>query len=206
MMTNIDRRVNSQRVFRRIASMACAIGLVGLIGCAFVGLPNSAVLSETEFVTVAVSTSVETPLGAGASALADSTWAIYKSSDDSLLFRIGFGSNGEVERLFDSFVFAQPWLGSEIIPDAQAHPTVFVGGSYISGAYAAEAGDTVGVLGVIHGLLLGTHLGTATLSFSGAIDNERIDGTMARTVTIFSSTPFPAPGDARFDAYALRER
>jgi hypothetical protein len=26
-----------------------------------------------------------------------------------------------------------------------------------------------------------------------------------RTVTIFADTPFPAPGNAEFDAYALRE-
>lgn len=185
---------------------ALAIVMIGQAGCPSVGLPDSASFAAVESVTVAPNVTVETPVGAGASGLADSTWAIYTASDDSLLFRMTFGSSGEVERLFDSFVFAKEWLGSEIIPDTQAHSTDFPGGSYLSGAYAAEQDGSVGVLGVVHGLLLGAHLGSATLGFSGPVVGDRIDGTMTRTVTIFAKTPFSAPGDAEFDAYAMRER
>lgn len=109
-------------------------------------------------------------------------------------------------RLFDSFVFGDSWLGSEIIADTESHPTAFAGGTYLSGAYAAEEGQNVGVLGVLHGLLAGVHLGTATLGFSGPIEGDRIDGTMVRTVEVFADTPFEAPGNAEFDAYAIRER
>lgn len=201
-----DARRYDARARGVVALAALAVVAVGLVGCPFAGLPSSTALSATERVTVSASTSVETALDAGGASLADSTWAIYKTSDDTLLFRIAFGSAGQAERIFDNFVFAQPWLGSEIIPDGQGHATAFPGGTYVSGAYTAEQDSNVGVHGVIHGVLLGTHLGTATLSLSGTIDGDRIDGTMARTVTIFADTPFAAPGDAEFEAYALRER
>jgi hypothetical protein len=176
-----------------------------LIGCPFAALPESAGLSDVETVTLADGVTVEVPLGAGAPGLADSTWAIYRAEDDALLFRIVFGSDGEVKRLYDSFVFAREWLGSEIIPDGRDHSTDFPGGSYVSGAYAAEQEGSVGVLGVLHGLLLGAHVGTATLSLSGTVNGGRIDGKMIRTVSVFAETPFPAPGDAEFAAYAVRE-
>ena len=205
MTRKLNQRACRRRLTRIAAMVACALTLPALTGCPLLGLPGSTAFSTAEFVPVAAGTTVEATLGAGASRLADSTWALYRASDDTLLFRIEFGSNGEVVRLFDSFVFAQPWLGSEIVANGQAHPTAFTGGSYVSGAYVAESGDDVGVLGVIHGLLWGAHLGTATLSFSGPVVGDRIDGPMQRTVTTFADTPFPAPGDAAFDAYALRE-
>jgi len=194
---------------RRVASGG-GVSVVSLVtmlltGCPSSVLPDSATFSEIEAVTVAEGVTAATTLGAGAASLADSTWSIHKASDDSLLFRIEFGSNGEVERVFDSFVFAKEWLGSEIIPDTQAHDTDVPGGRYISGAYAAERNGSVGVLGVIHGILLGAHIGTATLSFWGPFEAERINGTMNRNVTVFAETPFLPPRDAVFDAYALRD-
>lgn len=205
-MTSTNRRqTDSRTMTRAIKLVGLALAGVCVAGCPSAGLPGSAAFSETESVTVGDGVPVEVALGAGAPSLADSTWAIRKATDDSLLFRMTFGSNGEVERLFDSFVLAKEWLGSEIIPDTQAHSTDFPGGSYVSGAYAAEQDGSVGVLGVVHGLLLGAHLGTATLGFSGPVVGDRIDGTMIRTVTIFAETPFSAPGDAEFDAYARRE-
>ncbi len=206
MTTTGTRQGRSRRFVGAIGLMGLACGVIGLAGCPFAGLPDSTALSETESVPIRDGVTVEVPLGAGAPGAADSTWAIHKADDDSLLFRIALGSNGEIERFFDSFVFAKEWLGSEVIPDTQVHPTDFPGGSYIAGGYVGEQDGRVGVLGVVHGLLLGAHLGTATLSFSGPIDGDRIDGTMVRTVTVFAKTPFPAPVDAEFDAYALRER
>lgn len=206
METNLSRRVHARRISRTTVTVGLTIAVAGLAGCPFAGLPDSTALSDTEPVPVAEGRTVEAALGAGAPSLANSTWAIHKASDDTLVFRIALGPEGQVERLFDSFVLGNPWLGTEIIPDGQPHPTAFEGGSYISGAYAAEEDGRAGILGVIHGLLLGVHVGTATLSFSGAVDGDRIDGPMVRTVTTFADTPFPAPGDAQFDAYALRER
>jgi len=185
--------------------MGFALAAIGLTGCPSAGLPDSAAFFKIEAVTVAEGVAVETPLGAGASSLANSTWAIYKATDDALLFRIELGSNGDVERIFDSFVFASEWLGPEIVPDTNAHPTDFPGGSYISGAYTAEQDGSVGVLGVLHGLMFGAHLGTATLSFSGPLHGDRIDGMMSRTVTILAETPFAPPCGVEFDAYALQE-
>ena len=205
METGNKRRVLG-RVTRPIGLVILVIVATGLTGCPSAAPPSTTGFAETEFVPVAADTTVEAPLGAGAQSLADSTWAIHKAEDDSLLFRIVFGPEGQVERLFDSFVLAQPWLGSEVIADAQARPTVFAGGSYLFGAYTAELGDNVGVLGVIHGVLLGTHLGTAKVSFSGAMDDDRIDGRIVRKIEVFADTPFQAPGDAEFDAYALREQ
>jgi hypothetical protein len=178
---------------------------IGLTGCPFLALPDTAALLPVEEVTVADGVAVPTPLGAGAAGLADSTWAVYRADDDTLLFRVTFGPDGEIVRIFDSFVFAREWLGSVVIPDGEPHSTAYLGGRYVSGAYAAEQDGDVGVLGVLHGLLRGTHLGTATLSFYGPLGDDRIDGTMARTVMVFAATPFPAPGDAEFAAYALRE-
>ncbi len=205
----MSTRIMGYRPSRNVASPIGSMALVGVafafIGCPFAALPGSATLSDVVSVTVADGVTVDTPLGAGTSSLADSTWAVYRAADDSLLFRITFGADGEVERLYDSFVFAREWLGSEIIPDGQAHATDFPGGSYVSGAYAAEREGSVGVLGVLHGLFLGAHVGTATLSLSGSVDGDRIEGTMIRTVSVFAETPFPAPGDAEFAAYAVRE-
>ena len=205
METRKNRRV-LVRVIRPIELAAFAIIVTGLVGCPSAAPPSSIRFSETEIVPIAGGTGLEAALGAGAPSLADSTWSIHKASDDTLLFRMVFGSDGEVERLFDSFVFASEWLGSDVITDAKSHPTAFAGGTYLCGAYAAEDGENVGVLGILHGVFLGAHLGTATLSFSGAIDGDRIDGVMVRTVKTFAETPFSAPGDAEFDAYALRER
>jgi len=188
-----------------MTDVALAMVLTVLVGCPFAGRPPGVLFPESVLVPVAPGTTVETTLGAGAPSLANSTWALYRADDDTLLFRIAFGPGGEVERLFDSFVFAKEWLGSKIIPDTQSHPTDFPGGSYVSGAYAAQQDGSVGVLGILHGGLSRAHLGTATLSFSGTVEDDRIDGMMARTVTIFAATPFPPPDDAEFQAYALRE-
>ncbi len=166
MTSTIKQQEHSRKTARSMGFVALALLAAGLTGCPLVGLPDSKVFSATELVTVSDGMTVEVPLGAGAPSLADSTWAVHRTDDDSLLFRITFGSNGEVERLFYSFVFAEGWLGDEIIPDTRARPSEFPGGSYLSGAYTAEQDDSVGVLGVLHGLLLSSHLGTATLSFS----------------------------------------
>lgn len=206
MMLGYTKQDSACRVAGKVGLAGLAFVTLGLTGCLSAVLPDSATISQVETVTVGDGVTVESPLGAGAASLAHSTWAIHKASDDSLLFRVEFGSDGEVMRIFDSFVFASEWLGSEIVPDTNAHPTDLAGGSYISGAYATEQDDRVGVLGVLHGLLLGTHLGTATLSFSGSLQGDRIDGAMIRTVKIFTETPFDPPGDAEFDAYALQER
>jgi hypothetical protein len=186
-----------QASWRLIARPFRLLGLafvaIAPTGCFLVRLPDSATLPAVEPVTVADGVTVQALLGAGAPSLTDSTWAVYKADDDSLLFRIEFGSSGEVTRIFDSFVFAREWLGSEVIPDGQARPTDFPGGRYVSGAYAAEQGGSVGVLGILHGLLLSTHLGTATLGFSGPVEGDRIDGTMIRTVMILAETPPAMP-------------
>lgn len=198
------RRNHARPMLRSIELFALAIVISAVVGCPLLRSPSTPGFAATEPVTVAPGKTVEVALGAGAPSLADSTWSIHRADDDTLLFRIEFGPQGQVVRLFDSFVFGDPWLGSEIIADTDSHPTAFAGGSYLSGAYAAETDDGVGVLGVLHGRLLGAHVGTATLEFSGAIDGDRIDGTMVRTVEVFAETPFPAPSNAEFAAYALR--
>jgi len=206
MTFSVTQQAHLRTIAHPIGLVGVAVVVIGLTGCPTVEPPNSTTFSAAALVTVADGVMVEVPLGAGAPSLADSSWALYRADDDTLLFRADFGTEGQIERLFDSFVFAKEWLGSQIVPDTRAHPTDFPGGSYVAGAYAAEQDGGIGVLGVVHGLLLGTHLGTATLSFSGAVVGDRIDGPMIRTVTIFADTPFPAPGDTEFDAYALRER
>lgn len=199
---HLRHRLHKSRHFGMLGFCAVAISVSG---CPYAGLPDSATFSPTETVTLGVGVTKEALLGAGAPSMADSTWALYRADDDTLLFRVIFGVDGQVERLIDSFVFAREWLGSEIIVDTQTHPTDFPGGAYVSGAYTAELDGNVGVLGVIHGLLFGAHLGTATLSFSGCVLEDRIDGPLIRTVTIFAETPFPAPGNAEFEVYALKE-
>jgi hypothetical protein len=205
MKSHVCRLRHDRRISSSTAIVALAILLAGITGCPLVAVPDTAGFSESELVALGPDTVVETPLGAGAPSLANSTWAVHRTEDDSLLFRLEFGPDGELQRVFDSFVLAQPWLGSEVMADTQAHATVYPGGSYIFGAYAAEQDDNFGILGHIHGLLLGTHLGTGTISFFGPLGNERVDGTFVRTVTIIADTPFPAPGDARIDVYALRQ-
>lgn len=189
---------------RLAATLLLLTAAAALPGCPPV-VPTGSSLAQSELVPLASMNPAEAALGSGAPTLANSVWAIRKTDDDTLVFRIAFGSQGEVTRIFDSFVFGAPWLGDEIIPDTVPHSTVFVGGQYESGAYVAEQGNVVGVLGVLHGSVLGIHIGTATLSFSGSLVNDRIDGAMSRTVTAIDDTPFPAPGDAEFAAYALRE-
>ncbi len=174
-------------------------------GCTSFPVPTSATLEGNAAVAVSADQSKSVALGTGAAQLANSVWAMYRQSDDTLIFRVRFGSTGEIVEIFDNFIFAQPWLGSLVVPDGLPHPTAFPFGQYVSGGYVAEDGNRVGVLGVLHGILLGQHLGTATLGFFGTRTGDRIDGTMTRTVMIFGATPFEPPGDAQFDAYALRE-
>jgi len=202
----VKRQAQSGRRARQSALLGLVCVAINLAGCSPAAPPESVAFLETESVTVSDNAAIPARVGAGAPSLADSSWAVYRAVDDVLLFRIEFGSDGEVERLFDNSVFAKEWLGPEIIPDMVPRSTDFPGGSYVSAAYAAEHDASAGVLGVLHGLLLGAHLGTATLSFSGAVDGNRTDASMIRTVTVFADTPFPAPGDAEFEAYALRER
>ncbi len=197
-----NRRFPS-RALARLAFLSLA--LLTLAGCPLAPIPDTAALAAREPVSISSDQTVEASLGSGAPSLSDSTWAVYRTSDEVLLFRIQFGPNGEVERLFDSFVFAQPWLGNEIVADGQPHATAFPGGSYISGAYASEEDDRIGVLGVLHGLLAGLHLGTARLSLYGLFDGDRFTGTMIREVVVLAETPFSAPGDAEFAAHAIRE-
>ena len=102
-MTSTNRQQADSRTFTRaIKLVGLALAGICVTGCPSPGLPSSVTFSEAESVTVGDGVSVEVALGAGAPSLADSTWAIHKASDDSLLFRIVFGSNGEAERLFDS--------------------------------------------------------------------------------------------------------
>ena len=123
----------NQTYARNMTHLVAVAGLtlvaIRITACSPTVLPDSAAFAEVESVTVGDSVTVDASLGAGALSVADSTWAVYKASDDSLLFRIEFGPGGEVERLFDSFVFASEWLGSEIIPDTKSHATDFPGGS-----------------------------------------------------------------------------
>ena len=154
-MTSTNRRqTDSRTMTRAIKLVGLALAGVCVAGCPSAGLPGSAAFSETESVTVGDGVSVEVALGAGAPSLADSTWAIRKATDDSLLFRMTFGSNGEVERLFDSFVLAKAWLGSALIPSPQAHSTDFPRGTYAPGPYAPQLDRTVRCRGFLTALLL----------------------------------------------------
>ncbi len=192
------------RIRPPFAACATSCAIFSISGCGS-RVPASAALADVEEVRLSEGESAEVALGAGALSLADSVWGLYKSEDDSLLFRVRFGGSGEIVEVFDSFVLGQPWLGSSVTPDGQPHATEFAGGRYVAGGYCAEQSGRIGVVGVIHGLLSGAHLGTARVAFYGPLADDPIDGTFERRVTILGETPFTPPGDATFAAYAVLE-
>jgi len=190
---------------RRACSRLSIAAMLVLSGCGIVAVPPTASLAPVESVALSTDASTSAALDSGAAGLANSLWTMRMAADDSLIFRVRFGERGQIVEITDNFIFAQPWLGSAITPDGAARPAALPGGQYVSGGYVAEQMDRIGVLGVLHGIWLGQHLGTARLEFFGLRSGDRIDGTMIRTVTIFGVTPFPAPGNAEFGAYATRE-
>lgn len=183
--------------------VAVSLPVLALAGC---GLAlTSDLLAPFEPVLVGGEVT-DTALGSGAAALAGSVWAVYRTADDQLLFRLRFDSAGRLVEVFDNRVFGQPWLGETVVPDGVSHPTGFAGGSYVSGAYVAGRGADVGVLGILHGFLNGERPGSVRLTFSGAVAGDQITGTLDRSVEIFAPTPFPPPDDAQIPAYGLREQ
>ena len=131
-------------VFRTVGLLAVlpAVALLMTVGCS-----GSNALPDTVTVELPDGTEVETTMGSGVLAFADSRWQFMRgpgSSAQELAFMVvRFGPNGELEA-FENNTLASEIFGSELLFDGEQHDTTQSGLSYSAATYGAETSDAQG--------------------------------------------------------------
>jgi hypothetical protein len=186
--------------FARLSSILMAGFALMATGCWNGGLPAELPVALPD------GSAVIAPANAGASRLASSSWTIYADPNDPvLLFRLDFGAEGQVVRMFENHVYPE-LIGDELIPDAQMHPSPWPGGTYAGQFYGVGQEPHVGYAALARAFLGPLTVGTGNFQFSGTLVGDHIEGTLDFWLeidpAIASLLPFP-PGDYHADVIAL---
>lgn len=169
--------------------------------------------------------------GTGVASQANTTWAVYADSFAAplaylgtlipevpgLLFRIDFGPQGQMARVFDNKIASPETLGTEFFLDGVLHPAADPDLTYVGQSFGAEDGTAIALTGcgIVHsGPFSIIH---ATIRFSGSVTSvldtgilARADGTLILTSKVEPLLAPFLPSDVmseskEIQAFALRE-
>jgi len=187
--------------FVRLTVVGLLVATGGFIGCAPPVVPVS---EETLDVELPGRVVIAAAINSGPQALANTTWAIYRASNDEFLVRIQFGENGKIERFFDNLIYYPTFLGNEIISDNQSHPMLSPpGATYVAAAAGHSQGNDFGATLNMQSYLYGILVVTGNAKVKGTIDGDRFDGTFSYKSGVPSW--FGTPSD-EYLIYGLREQ
>jgi hypothetical protein len=134
-------------------------------------------------------TTVTADKGAGAPALANTTWNFYRGSataQRAVFLTIAFGDDGNLER-FDNNTLASQIFGDTIVFDGARHNTNQPGVTYSAATYGAQTADATGFTfaGRFTGFAAGFQAANGQASATGTFDPD--DPSMMRGVFYFKT-------------------
>jgi hypothetical protein len=188
----------------KVSLFLVGLTLVVLTGCGASTSPN---LPDSLTITMPNGSTQTVNLGSGPAALANSTWACYRVTDNTtLLARLEFGADGKILRIYDN-TFLPEQIGTEFTPDGLVHSLAIYGVEYAAGSFGISVGQDFGFSVPINAWFLGTQVVSGTVYGSGTVGTNSFTGKIGYTAQIYQTSITQAgTSSGEYAIYAVREK